>query len=181
MNKRKVIVYIAMSLDGYIAGEGDDLSFLSIVEQEGEDYGYHAFVDTIDTVILGRKTYDWVCKQGIIPHEDKTLYIITRNPQLSETSSRYYSGDLYELMKRLQSEQGKDIYCDGGADLIDSLLNMKMIDECIISIIPTIVGGGTPLFRNHHDIQFNLLGSTSFSSGLVQVHYALKYPKIVSS
>ena len=181
MNKRKVIVYIAMSLDGYIAGEGDDLSFLSIVEQEGEDYGYHAFVDTIDTVIIGRKTYDWVCKQGIIPHEDKTLYIITRNPQLSETSSRYYSGDLYELMKRLQSEQGKDIYCDGGAELIDSLLKLEMIDECIISIIPTIVGGGTPLFLNHHDIIFNLLGSKSFSSGLVQVHYALKYPNIVSS
>jgi dihydrofolate reductase len=84
-------------------------------------------------------------------------------------------------MKRICSEDGKHIYCDGGAELIDSLLNMKMIDECIISIIPTIVGGGTPLFRNHHDIQFNLLGSTSFSSGLVQVHYALKYPNIVSS
>ncbi|MFM7544769.1 MAG: dihydrofolate reductase family protein [Ignavibacteria bacterium] len=178
---RKVIVYIAMNLDGYIAGEGDDLSFLSIVQQDGEDYGYHAFKDTIDTVIIGRKTYDWVCKQGIIPHQDKLLYIITRNPQLSEISSQYYSGDLSELMKRLHSESGKDIYCDGGAELIDSLLSMKMIDECIISIIPTILGGGTPLFRNHHDIQFKLLNSTSFASGLVQVHYALKYPNIVSS
>jgi dihydrofolate reductase len=175
MNKRKVIVYIAMSLDGYIAGEGDDLSFLSIVQQDGEDYGYHAFVDTIDTVIIGRKTYDWVCKQGIIPHEDKSLYIITRNPQLSNTSSRYSSGDLTELMMRLRSEQGKHIYCDGGAELIDSLLNMKMIDECIISIIPTILGGGTPLFRNHQNIQFNLLNATSFSTGLVQVHYAIRY------
>jgi dihydrofolate reductase len=101
-----VIVYIALSLDGYIAGEDDDLSFLSIVEQDGEDYGYHAFLNTIDTVILGRKTSDWVCAQGIIPHEDKSLYIITRNPQLSETSSRYYSGDLSELMKRFQCEKG---------------------------------------------------------------------------
>lgn len=175
MNKRKVIVYIAMSLDGYIAGEGDDLSFLSIVQQDGEDYGYHAFVETVDTVIIGRKTYDWVCRQGIIPHEDKSLYVITRNPQLSDSSSQYYSGDLYELMKKLLSESGKHIYCDGGAELIDSLLNMKMIDECIISIIPTIVGGGTPLFRKHHEIKFNLLNSTSFSSGLVQVHYAVQY------
>ncbi|MFM8456839.1 MAG: dihydrofolate reductase family protein, partial [Ignavibacteria bacterium] len=90
MNMRKVIVYIAMSLDGYIAGEGDDLSFLSIVQQDGEDYGYHAFKDTIDTVIIGRKTYDWVCGQGIIPHQDNSLFIITRNPQLSENSSQYY-------------------------------------------------------------------------------------------
>jgi dihydrofolate reductase len=84
-------------------------------------------------------------------------------------------------MKRLQSESGKHIYCDGGAELIDSLLSLKLVDECIISIIPTIVGGGTPLFRNHHDFQFNLLGSISFSTGLVQVHYALKYPNIASS
>jgi dihydrofolate reductase len=78
-------------------------------------------------------------------------------------------------MKRLQSESGKHIYCDGGAELIDSLLSLKMVDECVISIIPTIVGGGTPLFRNHHNIQFNLLNATSFSSGLVQVHYAIRY------
>jgi dihydrofolate reductase len=181
MTNRKVIVFIAMSLDGYIAGDGDDLSFLSIVEQQGEDYGYHAFVDSIDTVIIGRKTYDWVCKQGIIPHEDKSLYILTRNPQLSNTSSRYYSGDLSELMMRLRSEQGKHIFCDGGAELIDSLLHLKMIDECIISIIPTVLGKGIPLFRNQHDITFNLLDSVSFSSGLVQVHYALKYPNIVAS
>ena len=178
INKRKLIVYIAMSLDGFIAGEGDDLSFLSIVQQDGEDYGYHAFMETIDTVIIGRKTYDWVCKQGIIPHEDKSLYIITRNPQLSETSSRYYSGNLSELIKRLQSDQGKHIYCDGGAELIDSLLSLKMVDECIVSIIPTIVGGGIPLFRNHHEIQFKLLGSQSFATGLVQVHYAIQYPDI---
>ena len=181
MNKRKVIVYIAMSLDGYIAGEGDDLSFLSIVEQNGEDYGYHAFVDTIDTVIIGRKTYDWVCKQGIIPHEDKLLYIITRNQQLSITSTRYYSGELTELIDTLQNEQGKHIYCDGGAELIDSLLNLKMIDECIISIIPTVLGAGIPLFRSHHDITFNLLSSSSFPSGLVQVHYAIQYPHTASS
>lgn len=180
MNKRKVIVYIAMSLDGYIAGEGDDLSFLSIVEQDGEDYGYASFVETIDTVIIGRKTYDWVCKQGIIPHEDKSLHIITRNPQLSETSSRYYSGDLSELIDTLQNEQGKHIYCDGGAELIDSLLHLKMIDECIISIIPTVLGKGISLFQNHHDIHINLLNSTSYPSGLVQVHYALNYPNIVS-
>ena len=169
-----------MSLDGYIAGEGDDLSFLSIVQQDGEDYGYHAFVDTIDTVIIGRKTYDWVCKQGMIPHEDKSLHIITRNPQLSNTSSRYYSGDLSELMMRLRNEQGKHIYCDGGAELIDSLLHLKMIDECIISIIPTVLGKGIPLFQNHHDIHINLLNSTSYPSGLVQVHYDLNYPNIVS-
>ncbi|HUW05943.1 MAG TPA: hypothetical protein VMW01_06765, partial [Williamwhitmania sp.] len=60
---RKVVLYIAASLDGYIAKPNDDLSFLSIVQKEGEDYGYAAFISTVDTVILGRKTYEWVMRQ----------------------------------------------------------------------------------------------------------------------
>lgn len=73
-NNRKVILYIATSLDGYIAKPNDDLSFLSLVQKEGEDYGYANFEKTIDTVILGRKTYDWVTKAvRHFPHADKTL------------------------------------------------------------------------------------------------------------
>ena len=60
--ERKVILYIACSLDGYIAQPNDDLSFLSIVEKEGEDYGYADFIKKVDTVVLGRKTYDWIMK-----------------------------------------------------------------------------------------------------------------------
>ncbi|MEI7504924.1 MAG: dihydrofolate reductase, partial [Paludibacter sp.] len=72
ISNRKVILYIAMSLDGYIAKPNDDLSFLSMVQQEGEDYGYTDFVNTVDTVIMGRKTYDWVMTQvPEFPHNDK--------------------------------------------------------------------------------------------------------------
>ncbi|TAF68076.1 MAG: dihydrofolate reductase, partial [Cytophagales bacterium] len=79
MNPRKLILYISCSLDGYIAQPNDDLSFLSIVQKEGEDYGYNDFVASIDIVIVGRKTYDWVIGQGYeFPHADKTSYIITR-------------------------------------------------------------------------------------------------------
>lgn len=63
MNNRKLILYIACSLDGYIAKPNDDLSFLSMVDRTGEDYGYDDFVKTVDTVIVGRKTYDWVINQ----------------------------------------------------------------------------------------------------------------------
>jgi dihydrofolate reductase len=70
--ERKVILYIAMSLDGFIARTGDDLSFLSIVEKQGEDYGYRDFINTVDTVIMGRRTYDWVLTQvDEFPHADK--------------------------------------------------------------------------------------------------------------
>jgi len=79
---RKVILYIAVSLDGYIAKPNDDLGFLSIVEQEGQDYGYADFIKTADTVIVGRKTYDKVMSMGFdFPYAYKDVYIITRTPR----------------------------------------------------------------------------------------------------
>ena len=86
----------------------DDLSFLSIVQKEGEDYGYTDFVKTIDTVILGRKTYDWVMTQvSEFPHADKTYYIITRTPRPAIEKTTFYTGDLNDLVLQLKKEQGK--------------------------------------------------------------------------
>lgn len=166
-----------MSVDGFIAGEQDDLSFLSIVEKDGEDYGYYTFVDSIDTVLIGRKTYAWVCAQGIIPHQDKTVYVITHNTALSTTYSKYYSGDLSALAHQLKQGDGKHIYCDGGAELIDSLIQLEMIDEMIISIIPTVLCTGIPLFRKKHTMSMTLLQTKEFGTGLVQLHYSITYPK----
>lgn len=112
---RKVILYIAASLDGYIAKPNDDLSFLSIVQQEGEDYGYADFVRSVDTVILGRKTYDWVMNQvPEFPHADKNSFIITRTSRPSIGKVNFYTGNLKALILRLKSEGGKNIFIDGG-------------------------------------------------------------------
>ncbi len=107
-NNRQVILYISMSLVGYIAKPNDYLSFLSIVEKEGEDYCYSDFVSTIDTVILGRKTYDWVMKQVCeFPHADKNAYIITRTAKPTIGKTVYYTGDLTDLVNKLKSEKRK--------------------------------------------------------------------------
>ena len=113
---RKVILYIATSLDGYIAQPNDDLSFLDIVAQEGEDYGYADFIKTVDAVIVGRKTYDKVINMGYdFPHADKEAYVITRTPKASIGSVNFYNGNLKTLVEKLKSEEGKNIFCDGGA------------------------------------------------------------------
>ena len=92
---RKLILYIATSLDGYIAKPNDDLSFLSIVQKDGEDYGYSEFVSSIDTVILGRKTYDWIMAVvDEFPHMDKISYIITRTERPSIGKINFYNGTL---------------------------------------------------------------------------------------
>ena len=89
-NTRKLTVYIAMSLDGFIAKPGDDLSFLTRVEKEGEDYGYSSFYARIDTVIMGRKTYDWVYSMtNEAPHSDKKLYVFTRQTELAKEGIRH--------------------------------------------------------------------------------------------
>jgi len=108
---RKVVLYIAASLDGYIAKPNDDLSFLSIVQKEGEDYGYAAFISTVDTVILGRKTYEWVMRQlPEFSHADKETYVITRTERPSAGTVQFYAGKLKDLINRLKSEPGKNIF-----------------------------------------------------------------------
>ncbi len=170
---RRVILYIASSLDGYIAKPNDDLSFLSIVQQDGEDYGYSDFVKSVDTVILGRKTYDWVMTQvREFPHADKNSFIITRTARPSIGKTNFYSGKLKDLILKLKAEQGKNIFIDGGAEIVNELLNENLIDEFIISFIPILVGNGTKLFKDSRPEQkLELVSVKSFDKGLTQLHY----------
>lgn len=170
---RKVILYIATSLDGYIAKPNDDLSFLSIVEQEGQDYGYADFIKTVDAVIIGRKTYEKVISMGFdFPHADKDTYIITRTPRQNAGSVKYYTGDLKTLVDKLKSENGKNIFCDGGAEIVHELLKENLIDEFIISVIPILVGNGTKLFKDGRpEIKLELVSTKQFDKGLTQLHY----------
>jgi dihydrofolate reductase len=172
---RKVILYIATSLDGYIAKPNDDLSFLSIVQQDGEDYGYADFLNSVDTVILGRKTYDWVMTQvSEFPHADKNSFIITRTARPSIDKTNFYTGKLKDLVARLKTEQGKNIFVDGGAEIVNELLKENLIDEFIISVIPILVGNGTKLFKDGRPEQkLELVSTKQFDKGLTQIHYKL--------
>lgn len=170
---RKVVLYIAMSLDGYIAKQNDDIDFLSLVEKQGEDYGYLDFVDSIDTILIGRKTYDRVNAMGYeYPHRDKEVYIISRTSQVRNGTFNYYTGSLIELIAELRSKPGKNIYCDGGAEIVNELLKEDLIDEFVISIIPILLGEGLVLFKNGNaERSLKLIHATHFEKGLVQVHY----------
>ncbi|MCO5238815.1 MAG: dihydrofolate reductase family protein [Chitinophagaceae bacterium] len=175
---RKLSLFIATSLDGYIAQPNDDLSFLKLVEKEGEDYGYASFTGTIDTLIIGRKTYDYVLKEIGSSHYDngqRDVYVITGTQRPGTGRTTFYTGDLTELVERLKSENGKNIYCDGGAEIINELLKNDLIDEFIISIVPVLVGNGTRLFKDGRpEQQLELLDAKTFDTGLTQLHYRRK-------
>jgi len=175
---RKISLFIAMSLDGYIAKPNDDLSFLKIVEKEGEDYGYTDFIANIDTIIIGRKTYDYVLKEIGLSHYDngqRDVYVITRTERPKVGRTTFYTGEIAELVKHLKSEKGKNIYCDGGAEVINELLKHNLIDEFIISVIPVLLGNGTRLFKEGRPEQeLEFLKAKSFETGLAQLHYRQK-------
>lgn len=164
-----------MSLDGYIAQPNDDLSFLKLVEKEGEDYGYAEFTSTIDTLIIGRRTYDYVLKNVGSSHYDngqRDVYVITRTERQNVGRTTFYTGNLTELVKRLKSENGKNIYCDGGAEVINELLKHDLIDEFIISVIPVLLGNGTRLFKDGRPEQtLEFIEVKTFETGLTQLHY----------
>ncbi len=173
---RKLILYIAMSLDGYIAKHNDDLSFLSIVQEDGEDYGYSDFIKSVDTVILGRKTYDWVMKQvSKFSHSDKETYVITRTPKPDIGKTRFYNGDIKELIKNLKDKSVKNIFCDGGAEVVNVLMKNNLIDEYIISIIPIFLGQDIRLFNDERpETELELINCKSYKKGLVQLYYKTK-------
>jgi dihydrofolate reductase len=179
---RTISLFIATSLDGYIAKPNDDLSFLQLVEKPNEDYGHTKFLETIDTIIIGRKTYDYVLKEigsSYYDNGQRDVYVITRTQKPNTGRTIFYTESLTTLIDKLQSESGKNIYCDGGSEIINELLTHNLVDELIISIIPVLLGSGTRLFKDGRPEQvLEFIGSKTFDTGLVQLHYKRK--KIIS-
>jgi dihydrofolate reductase len=170
----RVRVFIASSLDGFIAGPDDDLSWLPTPDPEITDFGYGAFMARIGALLMGRRTYDVVEGfGGDWPYGQRPVLVATRNPlELKIPTVRAVEGSVLELIEQAREAAGElDVYIDGG-DLIRQALDAGLIDEVILSVIPTILGAGTPLFAGHprrHDL--TLVSSQTFNGGLVQLTY----------
>ncbi len=176
MSNRKLVLYISTSLDGYIATNDDDISWLSIVEKEGEDYGYVDFTASVDTYIIGRTTYEVVLKLtgGHFPQAEQfKCYVITRQERSDKNGITFYNGDIQELIQKIKNQEGKNIYCDGGGEIVKMLMDKDLIDEYIISIIPIILGDGKRLFKGGtQKNKLKTVSSKRYETGLVQIHYA---------
>lgn len=169
---RKVILYIAASLDGYIARENGDVDWLvGDGSNPNIDNGYESFYKNIDTVIMGKSTYDQVIGWGEYPYKDAKGYVYTRQHIEKNQYVEFINEDPKSLVKRLKEVDGKDIWIVGGAEIVDLFLKTDLIDEYIIATIPTILGNGIPLFKaNNPEIKLKLVGSSIFD-GIVQNHY----------
>jgi dihydrofolate reductase len=171
----KVALYISMSLDGYLAGPGDDISWLDAMDREGEDYGYFDFVKDVSSYIVGKRTYDVVMKLtgGEFPQADQfDCYVITRQDLPNANGVTFYNGDLRTLVERLKQENNGKIYCDGGGEVVRMLLKEDLIDEFTVAVIPVLLGDGIRLFKGGVPQRgIRLISSQQFDSGLVQLNY----------
>ena len=174
---KKIKLYIACSIDGYIARTDGDLDWLMEYPINSEtNYGYDDFYQSVDTVIMGGRTYRDILNMDVIwPYKDKTTYVITHCPAESKENIHFISDNIIETILQLQKDEGKDIWLVGGGKLITILLNENLIDEMIITTIPVILGDGIPLFPdNPRESKWKLVGSKSYKNGVIQITYNLQ-------
>lgn len=175
MPRPQTSVYIAASLDGFIARTNGEIDWLAIVEQPGEDYGFKAFFDSIDTLVMGRKTYETALGFGAWPYAGKRCVVVTSDTSRSARhGEEFFSGDLAVLFERLGAESAKRVYVDGGV-VIAQALQAGLIDDFTLSVIPVLLGEGTALApKIGGDVRLELLGHRAFPSGLVQLSYRIR-------
>lgn len=177
--RRKVIVYIATSADGYIARPDGDVEWLNRRPQT-VDYGMGAFYPTIDTILWGRKTYDWLLeyyrKKGRKTEMfDRKVanYVFSRKPpRRAPPGVEFVSEPVKAFARRLRGTPGKHIWMMGGGKLIASFLDAGEIDEFDIHVIPVLIGEGIPLIApRHRDVPLRLLSSRKYLDGVVGLRY----------
>jgi dihydrofolate reductase len=167
---RKVILYIACSLDGYIARTDGSVDWLFA----DADYGYTDFYNSVDTIIMGRKTYFKIQGAGEFPYQGKECFVLSRSRSGSrDRNVQYPAEDLKGFTVAKKAETGKNIWLVGGGELIREMLNLQLIDEIVLFVHPLILGSGIPLFRGLPSARgLTLLGCQSHPNGLVELHYA---------
>lgn len=172
---RKTILFIAMSLDGYIADQSGGVDWLKgqSGEEETEDV-YSRFVKGVDTVFMGWKTYHQIIME-LSPDEwvykDLTTYVFTHRENDSSERIRFTSEEPSNLLERLRSENGKDIWICGGADLARQLIREDQIDQYYLSVIPVILGSGIRLFAHtEREIKLRLIETRTYN-GITDLVY----------
>ena len=164
--KKKVILYIATSLDGFIARKNGSVDWLPEINNSKEDYGYKEFFDSVGIVILGNTTY----KRVKAPYENKKCFVFSRENTGKEDNIIYVNSDVKEFINGL-SDDG-NIWLVGGANIVKEFLKNNLVDEFIITVFPTLLGEGISLFAEGcGEVQLKLLNIMSYDSGAVQLHY----------
>ena len=173
----KASIFIATSLDGYIARKNGDIDFLSGYESQNpnEDYGYKEFIDSVDALVMGRNSFEKVLTFGEWSYGNKPVFVLSSKqveiPQELPDCVEAVSCPPKELFSLLSKRGMSHLYIDGGKT-IQNFLQARLIQKLIITRIPVVLGSGIPLFGNlQHDIKLKHIKTRQYDSGLVQSCY----------
>jgi dihydrofolate reductase len=173
----KVTYYVASSLDGYIAKEDGDVSWLEELDISMEDAGYDDFFSTVDALVMGRKTYEMIVSFGQWPYGDKPVWVCSSNSITPIEGSNLQAGSTPEEAYNAANEMTiKHLWLVGGGNLAASFLEKNLLTNISLSLMPIILGSGIKLFGNlPSPKQIKKISQEPHSSGLIQLEYAIKF------
>ncbi|MCC9137058.1 dihydrofolate reductase family protein [Pontibacter silvestris] len=174
---RKIVLYIAASLDGYIARSNGNIDWLHDEKYTipDEDFGYSAFMKTIDTTLMGHSTYKEILSfDAPFPYLDTKNFVFSRSLKQNTEDVEFINNDAAEFIKQLKQQPGKDIWLIGGGQLNTLVLNTGLLDKIILTYIPIVLGEGIPIFTKgtkEQKLKLKQLESKQYSNGFVQAVY----------
>lgn len=180
MAKRKIIVHIATSADGFVARRDGNLDWLTGRPAPKGFYGLPKFARSIDAKILGRKTFDASVKLGARFGANNVHYVFSRRqpPASVPAGVQFVTEPIGAFAERVRKQAGKNIWMMGGGEIIGAFLDEGAIDEFVISVVPTFIGEGIPLIApRHREVPLRVLAVRRFPDGVVQVHYEVRRGK----
>ena len=175
--RRKVVVHIGTSADGYIARPDGDLEWLTSRPAPKGFYGMNAFMKSIDTKVLGRNTYEVSMRMGAKFDPKSPTIVFSRHapPAGAPSGLEFVNGAVGPFVRRLREQPGKDIWLMGGGEIIASFLDAQAIDEFVVNVVPVFIGDGIPLIaRRHRHLPLHLQSVERFEDGVVQLHYRVQ-------
>ncbi|KQL36064.1 dihydrofolate reductase family protein [Psychrobacillus sp. FJAT-21963] len=179
-NQRRIILDLAVTLDGFIEGKNGEVDWCIM----DSDMGFINFLNQIDTILYGRKSYDlWgqYTPENEVSNTEKEIwksvhskgkYVLSRTQKKTDNKAIFINDNIFEEVNKLKNRPGKDIWLYGGASLITTFINLGLIDEFRLSVHPVILGKGNPLFSDiNQRLNLILVNTKTFSSGVVQLCY----------
>ena len=169
--RAKVILHICTSIDGFIADENGDSDF--VFEAQETDPEFEKFYNSVDSVIIGRKTYDYLKDKQPKLFKEKDVFVITHYLRQKEKNVTFVHEDIMGCVKDLKKKSKKDIWVLGGAEIVNILLKEKLLDKAVITTAPVVLGSGIRLFKDDNPCLKAKLKEAQIFGGYTQATYTL--------
>ena len=171
----QIVLFIAASLDGFIADAEGGVAWLERFDAPGEDHGYGAFMADVGAVVMGASTYEQDVARGGWPYGTRPTWVFTHRdlPVPAGADVRFLEASVTETVDAIRASTDGDVFLVGGAHLVAQFLDVGAIDELVLFVVPILLGDGVRLFRSAPPTELELLGSRAYGTGLVELRYRL--------